>query len=119
MNVQEMADAVIQHIQDNPDAAEHVLSNPMDAVKNITGESDFNINEVFGAVTQKLGDSDIDLSNIDFSKLDLSQLDPSQFDLGQVMNLAKDAGVDISDLAGNLNLGDIAGNLLGGLFGNK
>lgn len=122
MDVQAISDEIVKVIKDAPEEAEKFLSDPQAAIKEITGDENFDASEVLNEVMGKVKDAGVDLSKIDFSKIDLSKIDLSKFDLSKVQEIAKEAGVDISALAGKVDLKGIesaAEGLLGSIFGGK
>lgn len=122
MDVQAISDEIVALIKDAPEKINEIIADPEAEIKKIAGDGEFDVSEVLAAVTAKAKEAGVDLSQLDLSKLDLSKLDLSKFDLGKVQELAKDAGVDISALAGKVDLKGIeqaAEGFLGNIFGGK
>lgn len=122
MDVQAISDEIVKVLKDAPEKINEILADPEAEIKKIVGDGEFDVSEVIAAVTEKAKEAGVDLSKIDPSKIDLSKLDLSKFDLSKVQDLAKEAGVDISALAGKVDLKGIeqaAEGFLGNIFGGK
>lgn len=122
MDVQAISDEIVKVLKDAPEKINEIIADPEAEIKKIVGDGEFDVSEVLAAVTEKAKEAGVDLSKIDLSKLDLSKLDLSKFDLSKVQDLAKEAGVDISEFASKIDLKGIesaAENFLGGIFGKK
>lgn len=102
MDTQAIIDQVMQALQDAPEKAGELLSDPRGTIEQITGQAlgEGDLSQIVTAVQERFAAGELDLSGIDLSSIDLSSL----------------GGLD--GLLGGSPLGGIMGGL-GSLFGRK
>ena len=119
MDTNEIVEKIVSAVQQSPEKAQDLISDPMGAVSAITGATEgFDIHEVITGVLSMASELGLDFSHVDLSKLDLSQLDVTKLDLCALQSAAKNLNVDVTklDLSG-IGLGGAVSSLLGGLGG--
>lgn len=121
MQTSEIVEKVVAAIQDAPEKAQELITDPEAAVKAIVGDESFDIHEVIQGVLAKASELGLDFSHVDLSKLDLSKLDLSKLDLNALQDAAKNLNVDVSKLdLSKVDLGSMVQGVfgkLGGIFG--
>ncbi len=119
MDTNEIVEKIVSAVQQSPEKAQDLISDPKGAVSAITGATEgFDIHEVITGVLSKASELGLDFSHVDLGKLDLSQLDVTKLDLGALQSAAKNLNVDVTklDLSG-IGLSGAVSSLLGGLGG--
>lgn len=103
MDIQDIIAQVEKAVQSDPSLIQKLTSNPAEAISGLTGQS-VDANALQSIVSGLAGnDNGIDLSGIAADVLS-----------GNMDNIASDVEKALGD-----NIADAAGDLLGGLFGNK
>ena len=116
MQTTEIVNRIVAAVQQAPEKAQELITDPKGAVAAICGTADFDINAVVQGTLARAAELGLDFSDVDISKLDLSQLDLTKLDLIALQDAASKLNIDLTKLdLSKLGLGGTLGGLLGSL----